>query len=87
MLKAAGCAEIFREHISGAKASRPELAKALARVRRSDVLVVARCRVDVIDEKRFLGRSMGSTIQPVMNAPKNNGKALVFGHRESCSRK
>ncbi len=42
MLKAAGCAVIFREHMSGAKASRPELAKALARVRRGDVLVVAR---------------------------------------------
>jgi predicted site-specific integrase-resolvase len=29
-LKAAGCAEIFREHMSGAEASRPELAKALS---------------------------------------------------------
>lgn len=42
VLKAAGCVEIFCEHMSGAKASRPELAKALARVRRGDVLVVAR---------------------------------------------
>jgi DNA invertase Pin-like site-specific DNA recombinase len=42
VLKAAGCVEIFREHMSGAKASRPELARALARVRRGDVLVVAR---------------------------------------------
>lgn len=42
VLKAAGCVEIFREHMSGAKASRPELAKALARVRRGDVLVVTR---------------------------------------------
>lgn len=42
VLKAAGCAEIFREHMSGAKASRPELTKALARVQRGDVLVVAR---------------------------------------------
>jgi len=41
-LKAAGCAVIFREHMSGGKASRPELAKALARVQRGDVLVVAR---------------------------------------------
>jgi DNA invertase Pin-like site-specific DNA recombinase len=42
VMKAAGCTEIFREHMSGTKASRPELANALARVRRSDVLVVAR---------------------------------------------
>ncbi len=42
VLKAAGCAVIFREHMFGAKASRPELTKALARVRRGDVLVVAR---------------------------------------------
>jgi DNA invertase Pin-like site-specific DNA recombinase len=42
VLKAAGCAVIFREHMSGAKASRPELAKALAKVQRGDVLVVAR---------------------------------------------
>ena len=48
VLKAAGCVEIFREHMSGAKASRPELAKALARVRRGDVLV------DKIEQKRFL---------------------------------
>lgn len=41
-LKAGGCVEIFREHMSGAKASRPELTKALARVRSGDVLVVAR---------------------------------------------
>ena len=41
-LKAAGCAVIFREHMSGAKASRPELAKALSRMRRGDVLVVSR---------------------------------------------
>ena len=41
-LTAAGCAVIFREHMSGAKATRPELLKALAKVRRGDVLVVAR---------------------------------------------
>ena len=41
-LTAAGCAVIFREHMSGAKATRPELLKALAKVQRGDVLVVAR---------------------------------------------
>jgi DNA invertase Pin-like site-specific DNA recombinase len=42
LLTAAGCAVIFTEHMSGAKASRPQLAKALARIKRGDVLVVAR---------------------------------------------
>jgi DNA invertase Pin-like site-specific DNA recombinase len=42
VLTAAGCAVIFREHMSGAKADRPELFKALAKVQRGDVLVVAR---------------------------------------------
>ena len=41
-LTSAGCAAIFREHMSGAKADRPELLKALAKVQRGDVLVVAR---------------------------------------------
>jgi len=41
VLKVAGCAEIFREHMSGAK-RHGELAKVLARVRRGDVLVVVR---------------------------------------------
>jgi DNA invertase Pin-like site-specific DNA recombinase len=40
VLKAAGCVEIFREHTSGVKASRPELSK--ARAQRGDLLVVAR---------------------------------------------
>lgn len=42
VLKAAGCETIFREHMSGAKASRPQLNRALAQVKRGDVLVVAR---------------------------------------------
>ena len=37
-LTAAGCAVIFREHMSGAKATRPELLKALGKVQRGDVL-------------------------------------------------
>ena len=41
-LKAAGCAVVFEEKASGGSRARPELAKALARVGRGDVLVVAR---------------------------------------------
>ena len=39
-LAAAGCERVFEDHASGAKADRPGLAKALAFVRRRDVLVV-----------------------------------------------
>lgn len=41
-LRAAGCAEIFEEHASGGSRARPQLAQALARIRRGDTLVVAR---------------------------------------------
>jgi DNA invertase Pin-like site-specific DNA recombinase len=39
-LKAAGCEKIFEETASGAKADRPQLAAALAFMRKGDVLVV-----------------------------------------------
>ncbi len=39
-LRAAGCAELFEEKASGASRGRPELARALARVRRGDTLVI-----------------------------------------------
>ena len=41
-LQAAGCGEVFEEFASGASRSRPQLATALARLRRGDTLVVAR---------------------------------------------
>jgi len=41
-LRAAGCMEIFEEHASGSNRARPQLALALARVRRGDTLVVTR---------------------------------------------
>ena len=41
-LQAAGCGEVFEEFASGANRSRPQLATALARLRRGDTLVVAR---------------------------------------------
>jgi DNA invertase Pin-like site-specific DNA recombinase len=39
-LRAAGCAEVFKEHASGGNRDRPVLAQALARVRAGDTLVV-----------------------------------------------
>jgi DNA invertase Pin-like site-specific DNA recombinase len=41
-LKAAGCAKIFREKVSGARADRTQLARALVTLGRGDVLVVTR---------------------------------------------
>ena len=41
-LRAAGCTEIFQEFASGADRARPQLAAALARVKRGDTLLVAR---------------------------------------------
>jgi DNA invertase Pin-like site-specific DNA recombinase len=39
-LKAAGCERTFTETASGAQRDRPELARALAHIRKGDVLVV-----------------------------------------------
>ena len=41
-LRAAGCAKVYAEKVSGAKADRPELAKLLRRLQAGDVLVVTR---------------------------------------------
>jgi DNA invertase Pin-like site-specific DNA recombinase len=41
-LRTAGCIEIFEEYASGGDQSRPQLTAALARVKRGDILLVAR---------------------------------------------
>ena len=41
-LHAAGCAEIYQEHGSGASRARPELARLMREIRPGDVLVVVR---------------------------------------------
>ena len=41
-LKAAGCAEIFQEKVSGAKTDRKQLARLIGRLGKDDVLVVTR---------------------------------------------
>jgi len=41
-LKAAGCGNIYKEKISGAKTDRPELAKVIRRLEDGDVLTVVR---------------------------------------------
>ena len=54
-LQAAGCAQVFTDTLSGAKAERPGLAQALAYLRPGDVLVVWR-----LDR---LGRSLKGLIE------------------------
>ena len=44
-LRSAGCDRLFTDHVSGAKAERPGLLKALDYVRRGDTLVVWRLGV------------------------------------------
>src|SRR5262245_19818340 len=39
-LRAAGCAKVFKEKVSGVKTDRPELVKAIGRLEPGDVLVV-----------------------------------------------
>jgi DNA invertase Pin-like site-specific DNA recombinase len=56
-LRRAGCAEVYEEHASGAKASRPELAHALRALRAGDTLVVWR-----LDR---LGRSLPDLVRIV----------------------
>jgi DNA invertase Pin-like site-specific DNA recombinase len=41
-LRAAGCAKVFKEKVSGVKTDRPELGKAIGQLEPSDVLVVTR---------------------------------------------
>ena len=41
-LKAAGCAKVFKEKVSGAKTDRAELAKAMRRLELGDALIVTR---------------------------------------------
>ena len=74
-LRAAGCAEVFEEHASGASRARPRLAAALARVRRGDILVVAR-----IDR---LARSLSHLLE-VVEAPVRVFAPKTLSPRSVC---
>jgi len=76
-LRAAGCAEVFEEHASGASRARPQLAAALARVRRGDALVVARIDrlarslshlLEVVEGLRVRGAHFRSLADPIDTA-------------------
>nr|WP_294544740.1 recombinase family protein [uncultured Rhodopila sp.] len=73
-LHAAGCGEIFEEHASGGERSRPQLAAALARVKRGDILMVARIDrlarslshlLDVVESLRMRGAHFKSLADPI----------------------
>jgi DNA invertase Pin-like site-specific DNA recombinase len=63
-LRAAGCAKIYEDHLSGVKAARPGLEQALEVARAGDVLVVWR-----LDR---LGRSLKDLLQLVESLDKRN---------------
>jgi DNA invertase Pin-like site-specific DNA recombinase len=73
-LHAAGCGEIFEEHASGGERSRPQLAAALARVKRGDTLMVARIDrlarslshlLEVVESLRVRGAHFKSLADPI----------------------
>jgi DNA invertase Pin-like site-specific DNA recombinase len=73
-LGAAGCTEVFEEFASGANRSRPQLAAAIARVRRGDTLLVARIDrlarslshlLDVVETLRAKGAYFRSLADPI----------------------
>lgn len=73
-LTAAGCALIFEEKASGGDRSRPELAEALARIKRGDTLVVTRIDrlarslshlLEVIEALRRRGAYFKSLADPI----------------------
>jgi DNA invertase Pin-like site-specific DNA recombinase len=88
-LKAAGCAVIFEEKASGASRARPELAKAVARVQRGDILVVARIDrlarslshlLDVIERVEAVGAHFKSLRDPIdTSTPQGKFALQVLG--------
>jgi DNA invertase Pin-like site-specific DNA recombinase len=84
-LQQAGCAKIYSDHISGAKAARPGLAKALEVARTGDVLVVwrldrlGRSLKDLIEiMSMFDERGIGLSSLQESIATTNNSGRLIF---------
>lgn len=67
-LKGAGCAEIYQEIASGAKSSRPVLAKVLLNLRKNDTLVIWK-----LDR---LGRSLGHLVK-IVNDLLDKGISII----------
>ena len=69
-LMAAGCAKVFKEKVSGAKADRAELAKVIGRLKPGDVLVVTRLDIALTLAERDVGRIEGAKCSRRVRAKK-----------------
>jgi DNA invertase Pin-like site-specific DNA recombinase len=85
-LKAAGCARIFREKISGATAERPQLKRLMAKLTAGDVVVVpavdrlSRARTDLLVIARDMqsaGVGVRSLAEPVVDTTSDFAKLVL----------
>jgi DNA invertase Pin-like site-specific DNA recombinase len=85
-LKSHGCAEVFREKISGAKADRRELAKLVSSLRQGDTLIVTRLDrlarstsdlLHIIQATAKKGASFLSLAEPWANTTSALGKLML----------
>jgi DNA invertase Pin-like site-specific DNA recombinase len=84
-LKAAGAEPIFREKISGARADRPQLAKLMACLKESDVVLVTKLErlgrstrelLDLIERISKAGASFRSLGDPLWDTSSSQGRLL-----------
>src|SRR5215510_173701 len=85
-LQAAGCGNIYREKISGAKTDRPQLIKLIRRLDADDVLVVTcldrlarstRDLLNILDELGKRGSGFKSLADPWADTTTPHGKLMV----------
>jgi DNA invertase Pin-like site-specific DNA recombinase len=85
-LRAAGCAKVFKEKVSGAKTDRPELANVISRLEPGDVLVVTRLDrlarstrdlLNVLDELAKRGAGFRSLKDAWADTTTPHGKLMV----------
>jgi len=85
-LKAAGCAKVYGEKISGARSDRPELAKVLKRLESGDVLMVTRLDrlarstrdlLNIVDDIAKLGAGFKSLHDVWADTTSAHGRLMV----------
>jgi DNA invertase Pin-like site-specific DNA recombinase len=84
-LKAAGASTIYREKVSGVRADRPQLAKAMAKLQASDVLIVTKLDrlgrstrelLDLIERIGKAGAAFRSLGDPLWDTSSSQGRLL-----------